>query len=69
MQNNNLNQVIRKAKSIDKVMTGILYGVGGFFLVLLVVLAGYILIKGIMDFHPSFLAFDRNGIGDQLFNT
>ena len=60
---------IRKAKSIDKFMTGLLYCVGGFFLGLLILLAGYIIIKGLMDLNVSYLAFDKTGVGNQLFNT
>ncbi len=69
MNTKNLSGVIKSAKRVDKVMTGIMYAVGGFFLVLLIVMAGYIIIKGILDFNPKFLAFDADGIGNQFFNT
>ena len=42
---------------------------GGFFLLLLLVLAGYILINGFSDFQPGLLAFNRNGIGNRFFDT
>ena len=57
------------AKINDKIMTGVFYCVGGFFLALLFVLAGYIIIKGLLDFYPDLLRFDRKGIGNQFFNT
>ena len=69
MNTKNLSGIIKSAKRVDKVMTGIMYAVGGFFLVLLIVMAGYIIIKGILDFSPKFLAFDADGIGNQFFNT
>lgn len=36
---------------------------------LLLVFAGYIIIKGVMDFYPELLQFNRRGIGNQFFNT
>ena len=57
------------ARMNDKIMTGVFYSVGGFFLLLLFILAGYIIIKGFIDFYPDLLRFDRNGIGNQFFNT
>lgn len=67
MVNNSNN--IRKAKTEDHLMTGVFYGVGGFFLVFLLILAGYIIIKGILSYYPGLFAFNKNGIGNQLFNT
>lgn len=58
-----------KAKAADTAMTGIFYAVGGFFLLLLLVLAGYIIFKGVVDFYPELLTFGRSGIGNQFFNT
>lgn len=60
---------IAKAKAADRTMTGIFYSAGGFFLLLLLVLAGYIIVKGFVDFYPELLTFGRNGIGNQFFNT
>ncbi|MFI3257375.1 MAG: phosphate ABC transporter permease PstA [Spirochaetales bacterium] len=57
------------AHATDRFMTGVFYAVGGFFLLLLFFLAGYIIIKGILSFSPELLSFTRNGIGNQLFNT
>jgi phosphate transport system permease protein len=50
-------------------MTGVFYGVGGFFLLLLFALAGYILVKGFSYFDPQLLEFNSGGIGNQFFNT
>jgi len=60
---------IHRAKMADKAMTGVFYAVGGFFLVFLLFLAGYIIIKGISSYYPGLLSFTKNGIGNQLFNT
>ena len=53
----------------DRIMTGVFYGVGGFFLMLLIVLVGYIIIKGFAGFYPELLSFSSKGIGNQFFNT
>ena len=58
-----------RSRLSDQIMTAVFYGVGGFFVLLLVALVGYIVIKGFADMDLSFLAFDRTGIGNQLFNT
>lgn len=60
---------IRSAERADSFATGALYAVGGSFLVLLIALAGYIIIKGILDFKPEYLSFTSAGIGNQFFNT
>ena len=57
------------SKLTDKTMTVILYVVAGFFLLLLAAFTAYILIKGAVEFQPSLLAFNENGIGNQFFNT
>lgn len=58
-----------RSRLSDRIMTGVFYAVGGFFVLLLVVLVGYIVINGFASMQPSFLAFNRSGIGNQLFNT
>ena len=67
--NPELKKRIAKAERSDKIITGILYGVGGFFLLLLIFMAGYIIVRGLMDFKPQYLAFNKHGIGNQFFNT
>ena len=57
------------ARRADRFMTGVFYGVGGFFLLLLFALVGYIVIKGFAGFYPELLSFTNNGIGNQFFNT
>ena len=69
MQNNVRKKQIARVQAADRAMTGVFFGVGGFFLLLLFVLAGYILVKGAMSFSPEFLRFDSSGIGNQFFNT
>lgn len=64
-----MNKRASRSRASDRFMTGVFYCVGGFFVLLLAVLVGYIVIKGFADMDPSFLAFNRNGIGNQLFNT
>lgn len=58
-----------RAKATDAAMTGLFYAVGGFFLLLLLILAGYILFQGILGFSPELFSFSRDGIGNQFFNT
>ena len=60
---------IRSANRTDRIVTGVLYAIGGFFLALLIVMAGYILIRGALDLKPEYLSFSKEGIGNQLFNT
>ena len=64
-----MRQPSQRAKTADKAATGILYGIAGFFLVLLAAFTGYILYKGIVAFQPEYLSFTRQGIGIQFFNT
>lgn len=69
MKRNRSDLLIARAKAADRAMTGVFYGVGGFFLLLLLFLAGYIIIKGFAGFYPELLSFTDNGIGNQFFNT
>ncbi|QAT51089.1 phosphate ABC transporter permease PstA [Caproiciproducens sp. NJN-50] len=64
-----MRQRHRNAILADRVMTVVLYGVAGFFLLLLAAFTVYILGKGIMEFDSSLLAFNADGIGNQFFNT
>lgn len=59
----------KRAKLADRSMTVIFYVVAGFFLALLAVFTLYILFQGFKDFDISLLAFNSDGIGNQLFNT
>lgn len=58
-----------RARRTDRIMTCVFYAVGGFFLLLLLMLAGYIIGKGFSGLQPKLLEFGPNGIGDQLFDT
>lgn len=71
MKRKHADRTLSHSKTIDKSMTGVFYLVGGFFLVLLFVLAGYIIIKGFKGAYayPEVLSFSRQGIGNQFFNT
>ena len=64
-----LTRRIQAAKRMDKFMTGVFTGVGGFFLILIVAMALYIIISGITSYYPGALSFTREGIGNQIFNT
>lgn len=64
-----MKETYQKAKQIDTFMTIVFYVVAGSFLLLLAAFAGYVVIKGFSGFHPTFLSFDKSGIGNQLFNT
>lgn len=59
----------QKALAADKLMTGVLYFVAGFFLLLLGCFTAYVLVTGFSGFNLSLLAFNENGIGNQFFNT
>ena len=67
--NEEMKRRIKSAKFFDRLMTGVFSGIGGFFLGVIIVLAGYIIIKGIMSYYPGIFSFDANGIGNQFFNT
>ncbi len=67
--NEEMKKRIKTAKFFDRLMTGVFSGIGGFFLGLIIVLAGYIIIKGILSYYPGIFAFNSNGIGNQFFNT
>lgn len=69
MRDSVMRKRIDRAKRLDSVMTAVFYSVGGFFLLLLIVLAGYIISKGVLDFYPDLLTFTKKGIGNQFFNT
>ena len=60
---------IRRAKGVNNFMTGVFAAIGGFFLLLIVALAAYIVIRGFLDFDPMFLTFTDDGIMNQVFNT
>lgn len=60
---------IRSARRTDEVMTVVFYAVGGFFLVLILILAGYIIINGLRSYYPGIFGTTSSGIGNQLFNT
>lgn len=60
---------IHRAKSVNNLMTGVFGIIGGFFLMLIVALAAYIVVRGLLSFDPVFLSFSRDGIMNQVFNT
>jgi len=69
MQSNQMKKRIAQAKAEDSLMTWVFYMVGGLFLLFILMLAGYIIIKGFLDFNPELLKFNSKGIGNQFFNT
>lgn len=62
-------KVYRKSKISDRIMTAVFYMGAIFILILLAAFIIDILIKGFTDFDFSLLAFNKKGIGNQLFNT
>lgn len=60
---------IERAHLADRIMTALFYCVAGFFLLLLLLFALYVIIKGFYGVTPELFAFNRHGIGNQLFNT
>lgn len=59
----------KKAIVADRTMTVLLYGIAGFFLLLLAAFTLYVVFRGVRSFSPSILAFNEDGIGNQFFNT
>ena len=57
------------AKLIDHIVTGILYIIAAFFILLLASITIYILYKGLRSASPDLLSFSGDGVGIQLFNT
>jgi len=57
------------ARVMDRVVTALLYGIAGFFALLLASITVYILYKGVRGATPELLSFSNKGIGKQLFNT
>lgn len=60
---------IKQAKLADKVMTVVFYIVAGFFLLLLLTFASYVIIKGFTGVTPEMFTFTNKGVLNQLFNT
>jgi len=63
------DKVIARAHFADRFMTVVFCAVGGFFILLLIVLAGYIIWKGFSGYYPGLASFTKKGIGNQFFNT
>ncbi|MBO8462511.1 MAG: phosphate ABC transporter permease PstA [Firmicutes bacterium] len=61
--------ITKRAKTVDKIMTAIFYLIAGFFFLLLLAFAGYVIGNGLKGFTPKLLSFTNEGIGNQLFNT
>ena len=53
-----MNDSIARAKFIDKLMTAVFYCVAGFFILLLVAFALYVIINGFKDFSWSLISFE-----------
>lgn len=60
---------IAQAKNVDRFMTILFSAIGGFFLIFILLLAGYIIVNGLMSYFPGVFSFSSKGIGNQLFNT
>ena len=60
---------LARAKLIDKLMTVVFYCVAGFFILLLVSLALYVIGNGFKNFSFSLISFEGGGLGNLLFNT
>lgn len=64
-----MNDSIAREKFIDKLMTAVFYCVAGFFILLLVAFALYVILNGFKDFSWSLISFEGSGIGNLFFNT
>lgn len=60
---------LARAKFMDKLMTVVFYCVAGFFILLLVSLALYVISNGFKNFSFSLISFEGGGLGNLLFNT
>ena len=60
---------LARAKFMDKLMTVVFYCVAGFFILLLVGLALYVIGNGFKNFSFSLISFAGGGLGNLLFNT
>lgn len=60
---------IKRAKLANHLMTVVFYGVAGFFLILLVTFAIYVITKGFLGATSEMFTFTNKGIMNQLFNT
>lgn len=60
---------LARAKLMDKLMTVVFYCVAGFFILLLVGLALYVIGNGFKNFSFSLISFEDGGLGNLLFNT
>ena len=65
----NKEKVIARVMFFERIMTGVFWAVGAFVLGFLVVLTGYIIIKGITSYYPGILTTTSEGILNQLWNT
>jgi phosphate transport system permease protein len=59
----------RKKRGQDKTATVVLYGVAGFFLLLLAAITIFVVGRGIGSLTPKYLSFQKDGLGVELFNT
>ena len=60
---------LARAKFMDKLMTVVFYCVAGFFILLLVGLALYVIGNGFKNFSFSLISIEGGGLGNLLFNT
>lgn len=60
---------LARAKLMDKFMTIVFYCVAGFFILLLVAFALYVILNGFKGFSPDLISFEGSGLGNLLFNT
>lgn len=60
---------LARAKMMDKFMTIVFYCVAGFFILLLVAFALYVILNGFKGFSPDLISFEGSGLGNLLFNT
>ena len=60
---------LARAKFMDKLMTVVFYCVAGFFILLLVGLALYVIGNGFRNFSFNLISFEGGGLGNLLFNT
>lgn len=64
-----MSEFHKKAKLADRAATIYFFCVAGFFLLLLLTITAYILVKGLISLKPQYLGFGKDGLGVEIFNS
>lgn len=64
-----MQQSHKRARIADRAATVVFYCVAGFFLLLLLAITIYIMVKGILSLKPQYLGFGKDALGVEVFNS